>query len=84
MRNTTNNTAVLSFIFRLNSGYLEISCPYQFHSNLNSCVKSALKMIKNDTNIVYELSSFPFENPLFDFYVGKTVAGKFPDGSEVF
>ena len=36
-------------------------------------MKSALKIIQNDTEIAYELWNFPIENRLFNFCVGKTV-----------
>ena len=42
-------------IHRLNSANFGIFDPDEFNSNLNSWVKSALKIIQNDTEIAYEL-----------------------------
>ena len=39
-------------------------------------LKSALKIIKNDTDIAYELEIFRIEIRLFNICVGKTVGGK--------
>ena len=36
-------------------------------------VKSALKIIPNDTDIAYERQNFQIENRLFNFCVGETV-----------
>ena len=38
-------------------------------------MKSALKIIQNDTDIAYKLKKFPIEIKLFYFYVGKIVGG---------
>jgi len=42
-------------ICRLNSGNFGILYPDEFYFNLNSEVKSVLKIIKNDTDIADEL-----------------------------
>ena len=42
-------------IYRLNSGNFGIFYPDGFYLNLNSSLESALKIIKNDTDIAYEL-----------------------------
>lgn len=71
-------------MFRLNSGNFWIVYPDEFYFNLNIKVKSVLKIIENDTDIVYELYNFPTENQLFNFCVGGTVGGKPPEVSRVF
>ena len=60
----------------LNSGNFEIFYPSEFYSIFSSRVKSALKIIPNDTNIGYHLQNYRNENRLFNFCVGKTVGGK--------
>ena len=40
---------------------LKISYQNEFHSNLNSSVKSALKIIQNDTDIAYELKKLKID-----------------------
>ena len=42
-------------MFRLNSGNFGIFNPDGFYLNLDSSLESALKIIKNDTDIAYEL-----------------------------
>ena len=52
--NVCTKLVILS-ISRLNSGNFEIFSPDGFYSNLNSWVNLALKVIKNDTDIAYEI-----------------------------
>ena len=42
-------------MIRLNSGNFGIFYPDGFYLNLKSSLESALKIIKNDTDITYEL-----------------------------
>ena len=53
-------------------------------SNFNKWVKTALKIIVNDTDIAYELQDFRAENRLFNICVGESVGGKSPEVSRVF
>ena len=71
-------------ILRLNSGNFGNFYPDQFHSKFSSRVKSALKIIPNDTDTTYDLLNFRIENSLFIFCVGETVRGKSPNVSRVF
>ena len=66
------------------SKYFWIFDPDEFHANLNSWVKSAFKIIQNDTKIAYEHQNFPIENGHFNFCVGKNVDEKSAEFSGVF
>ena len=54
-----------------------------FYSQTQTWVKSALKIIRNDTDMTNELLNFQIENRLFKFCVGKIVGGKSPEVSHV-
>ena len=50
-----NSKLLISIIIRLNSMNFEIFYPDEITSDCNNCVKSALKINENDTDIYYEL-----------------------------
>ena len=69
------------FIPRLYSGILP-----KFHMDgsfqkLIDWICRELKMMKNDTNMTFQLQNFELENQLLNFCVGKIVGGKSPEVS---
>ena len=59
-------------MIRLNSGNFRI----KRHNSHLYRVKSALKIIENDTDIAYEIEDFPTKNRLLNFCGGEIVGGK--------